>query len=84
MPVSAGSPGKDDIWIPASSVTYQASDLKECARLVLQDRNRVDMIATFVASELGRSRGWKEQEIAGAAKDIGDGLGKVGEEIAKL
>jgi len=84
VPASAGSPAKDDIWMPVSSVTYQASDLKECARLVLQDRNRVEMIAGFVAMELGRARGWKEQEIAGAATDIVTGLGKVGEEIAKL
>lgn len=84
VPVSGGSPAKDDVWIPITSMTYQASDLKECARIVLQDRSRVEMISAFVASELGRARGWKEQEISGAAKDIADGLGKVSEEIAKL
>ena len=84
VPAGGSEPGKDSRWLKVSAISYQLSDIKECARLVLMDKKRVEMISAFVASELGKQRGWDQQTVAGSAADVQTALGKVAEEINKL
>lgn len=84
IPKEAGKPGEDALWTKYTQAQFGVSDLKECSKIVFQDKQRVETISSFLASQIGSSRGWTEQEIAGAKEDLAKAMGKVGEEIASL
>jgi hypothetical protein len=82
--VDGSEPGKDGRWLKVSAISYSLSDLNECARLVLMDKQKSEFIAKYLASRLGQQRGWNEQEVAGAAADVQTALGRFAEELAKV
>lgn len=84
VPADGGEPGKDERWLKVSAISYSLSDLNECARLVLMDKQKSEFISKFVAARLGQQRGWDEQAVAGAAADMQTALGKFAEELSKL
>jgi len=84
LAADGGKPGEDKRWVAHTSAKFGVSDIKECAKLVFQDKQRVETISSFLASQLGTARGWTEQEIAGAKSDLTGAMNKVAEEIATL
>lgn len=84
LQADGGKPGEDKRWKEHTSARFGVADLKECSKLVFSDKQRVDTISSFISSQLGKARGWNDQEIAGAKADISGAMGKIAEEAAKL
>lgn len=82
---SVKPPKEDKRWVPVSvGRRLDLQDVKECTRLVFQDKDRVELITSFLASSLGAQRGWTEAEIADCKKSLSTSMGKVADEIQKL
>lgn len=84
VPAEGAEPGKDERWLKVSTISYTLSDLNECARLVLMDKQKSEFLANYLAARVGKDRGWDEQQVAGAAADMQTAMGKFAEELAKV
>ena len=82
---SVKPPLEDKRWVPVKTGRrLDLADVKECTRLVFQDKDRVELITSFLASSLGSQRGWTEQEVADTKKSLSSAMEKVATEIQKL
>ena len=84
VPADGVEPGKDTRWLKVTAISYTLSDLNECARLVLMDKQKSEFLAKYLAARVGKDRGWDEQAVAGAAADMQTAMGKFAEELAKV
>jgi len=82
---SVKPPAEDKRWVGIENGSKLGlEDVKECTRMVFQDKERVETITSFLASSLGKQRGWTEAEIADAKGTLSKAMSTVAEEIQKL
>ena len=82
---SVKPPEEDKRWVGVEhNSKLSLQDVKECTRMVFQDKERVETITSFLASSLGKQRGWTEAEIADAKGTLSKAMSTVAEEIQKL
>lgn len=84
IPAEGAEPGKDERWLKITTVAYSLSDVQECARLVLMDKGKSELIANFLAARLGQNGAFKDEAArADAAKQIKDAMGLLAVEFNK-
>ena len=83
VPAGGSEPGKDGRWLKVTAITYSLSDINECARLILLDKQKSEFLAKFIAGQLGQRRGWQQNEVAGAADDMQKAMSLFAEELSK-
>lgn len=81
---SLGMPGEDPRWVRLTGVTYNADDIKHCARMIFLDSLKVGKISTFIATEIAKTRGWDAQQQEGVRSDVEKSLKAVGESLQKM
>lgn len=84
LDASGTEPGKDDRWLRQSQMLYSAADMKECARLLLGDKDRLAGISQFITNQIAPKILLNDEQKVNTAKAINDALQQVGDSIARM